>query len=239
MTYVLIGETILFGVLALSQGPKMVDGCIDYFNYHFGSKPAAAGRVLNEEKKESLLEEKLKTFSGFEHVDQYDSLIVKYTRQWNNEFSEEGKRFENYQPLDPNLVKAMVCAESGSPADREGAFRYDPMQIANKGDPAFPALFNGSESGLEAYGQTDPVFGKKKQTPRGKGFWNYGALSEEERMDKDTSIRIGIRWAFHKVWSFDSNGERSGFKGWDAALLGYNSRASYVKKVRGIFNRGK
>jgi hypothetical protein len=239
MTYLLIGETVLFAVLALSQGPQMVDGFSDYFNHHFGSKPAAAGKVLDkekEEKEESPLEEKLKTFSGFEHVDQYDNLITKYTKQWNDEFREEGSRFENYQPLDANLVKAMVCKESGSPRDCEGAFKFDPMQIANKGDPAFPALFHGSESGLEAYGQTDAVFGKKKQTPRRNGCWDYSALSASERMDADTSIEYGARWLFHKAWGFDENGDRNEFKGWEKALEGYNGRASYAKKVMRIFN---
>lgn len=51
----------------------------------------------------------------------------------------------SYVALDWKLVKAMVWTESGGPNNR--AWRNNPIQIGNPGDPGLAALFSGKEGG--------------------------------------------------------------------------------------------
>jgi hypothetical protein len=50
-----------------------------------------------------------------------------------------------YIPLDWKLIKAMVWTESGGPSNR--AWRDNPIQIGNPGDPGLAALFSDKEGG--------------------------------------------------------------------------------------------
>lgn len=51
----------------------------------------------------------------------------------------------DYVPLDWKYIKAMVWTESGGPDSR--AWRDNPIQIGNPGDPGLNALFSGKEGG--------------------------------------------------------------------------------------------
>lgn len=166
----------------------------------------------------------LKSFPGFEYADQYDELILKYTDFWNDEF--EG--FSGYEKLDANLVKSMVCQESGGHRD---AFLHDPMQIANEGDFGLHVLRDGSESGIPADGY--PELKGILETPRRNSRWDYSG----SKMSPELSIKFGIRWLVHKARRFNSKGETIGFRPWTKALERYNGSEKKEEYAQSILRR--
>ncbi|MCK4589703.1 MAG: hypothetical protein KAT77_04610 [Nanoarchaeota archaeon] len=179
-------------------------------------------KIVQKQKQESPLEQKLKSFQGFEHVDQYDSLINKYTNEWNQKFS----RFQGYQTLDVNLIKSMICQESGSHQD---AFSHDPMQIANQGDFALKILRDGSESGIPGYPDLQGI----RETPRKNNRWDYTG----SKMTPELSIKYGIRWLIHKAQRFNKQGQSIGFRPWPTALQRYNGSQKKQEYAQTILNR--
>jgi hypothetical protein len=71
----------------------------------------------------------------------YDCDIQRIVGQYNRHLSGTA----GYIPLDWKLVKAMVWTESGGPDNR--AWRDNPIQIGNPGDPGLAALFSKNEGG--------------------------------------------------------------------------------------------
>jgi hypothetical protein len=71
----------------------------------------------------------------------YDCDIQRTVNQFNKHLS----RTAGYRSLDWRLIKAMVWTESGGPNSR--AWRDNPIQIGNPGDPGLSALFSGREEG--------------------------------------------------------------------------------------------
>jgi len=109
--------------------------------------------------------------------------------------------------LDPNWVRAMILGAEAQDA-RSAARKYDPMQVANRGDPALKVLQDGAE-GTNAI--TTPELRQKlkskKQTPRHKGQWDYSSLTESERMDARASIEAGVAWLFRLCHEMKEEGE--------------------------------
>lgn len=71
----------------------------------------------------------------------YDCDIQRIVTQFNRHLSGTA----GYMPLDWRLIKAMVWTESGGP--NTIAWRDNPIQIGNPGDPGLTALFSGREGG--------------------------------------------------------------------------------------------
>lgn len=72
---------------------------------------------------------------------EYDCDIQQVIREFNRHLSGQG----GYQSLDWRLIKAMIWTESGGPDNR--AWKRNPMQIGNPGDPGLRALLSGNEGG--------------------------------------------------------------------------------------------
>lgn len=72
---------------------------------------------------------------------EYDCDIKRIVAEFNRHLSGE----HGYLPLDWRVIKAIVWTESGGPA--KGAWRGNPMQIGNSGDPGLGALLSGREGG--------------------------------------------------------------------------------------------
>lgn len=72
---------------------------------------------------------------------EYDCDIQRVVGQFNRHLSGTG----GYVQLDWKLIKAMVWTESGGPDTR--AWRDNPIQIGNPGDPGLAALFSNNEGG--------------------------------------------------------------------------------------------
>jgi hypothetical protein len=71
----------------------------------------------------------------------YDCDIQRIVSQFNRHLSGTA----GYIPLDWRLIKAMIWTESGGPDSR--AWRDNPIQIGNPGDPGLSALFSKNEGG--------------------------------------------------------------------------------------------
>lgn len=72
---------------------------------------------------------------------EYDCDIQRVVVQYNRHLSGTA----GYVQLDWKLIKAMVWTESGGPDAR--AWRDNPIQIGNPGDPGLAALFSNNEGG--------------------------------------------------------------------------------------------
>lgn len=72
---------------------------------------------------------------------EYDCDIQRVVREFNNHLSGKG----GYRSLDWRIIKAMIWTESGGPENR--AWKRNPMQIGNPGDPGLRALLSGHEGG--------------------------------------------------------------------------------------------
>ncbi|MBP1206221.1 hypothetical protein JOD97_004294 [Duganella sp. 1411] len=71
----------------------------------------------------------------------YDSDLQRIVSTFNRHLSGKG----GYFPLDWHLIKAIIWTESGGP--QQPAWRNNPMQIGNVGDPGLAALLSGKEGG--------------------------------------------------------------------------------------------
>ena len=71
----------------------------------------------------------------------YDCDLQRIVATFNRHLSGKG----GYFPLDWRLIKAIIWTESGGPKQR--AWRNNPMQIGNSGDPGLAALLSGKEGG--------------------------------------------------------------------------------------------
>lgn len=71
----------------------------------------------------------------------YDCDVQRIVAEFNRHLSGRG----GYFPLDWRLIKAMLWTESGGPDNP--AWRKNPMQIGNDGDPGLAALLSGKEGG--------------------------------------------------------------------------------------------
>ncbi len=169
---------------------------------------------------EQRKEIKMYTFHGVngkEDYNRYDAHIRKIVAKWNKEFFDD--LFPPDEPLDPNLVKAMIYQES-----RVG---YDPgapvniMQVGNYGDPSLKTL-------------------------RGelKEYWFYRGKIQELKYKNakvttiEESIKWGTRWLYHKAQK--NIGEtRRVWKSWQDAVQGYGPpRKGYSESVWSIYTKG-
>ena len=96
--------------------------------------------------------------------------------------------------LERNWIKGMIFDESGSKADRSGAFKFDPMQIANKGDYALKGLQDKIEN-TDLIGDFSCLEGKKN-TP-----WRTRTVKNKKGK---SSIYGGIGWMLHYKANFDT-----------------------------------
>ena len=159
--------------------------------------------------------------SNFSFIDIYDPTI--------NSVLSYFRELHEITP-DRNLIKAMIAVESGSIADREKAFRHDPMQIANEGDYALNVLASGDEH-TEMVGDFSFLQGIK-YTPRINGRWDYS----QTNMTPEASIRGGVGWLYHKaaIRNYVSNKlQITGWRTWSEAVRRYNGGGdpAYVHKV--------
>jgi hypothetical protein len=172
---------------------------------------------------------RLKVFKGYEdsRYQEYDSIIQKYVEQWNKEYSS----IPGFKPLDPDIVKSMIIQESGANRDKDGAWKYDPFQMANKGDDGLRVLRDGLENSIpnKGYEELHGIM----ETPRRNGKWDYGAVPKENRITAELSLEYGTRFLFQKAFIFDKDGKPIGLRPWNEAVSRYNGGGTpgYAKQV--------
>lgn len=185
-----------------------------------------------------LSEPSLASYSpGFNDADynKFDRDIVKAVEYWNNEFTRQ--QFPPSEPLDPNLVKAMMYVESkmGYFPTPEGSYPSMPdvMQIADPRNPAIHTL-NHDE-------WIDSVTGEEAReyswTPQGAVIMNYAGQARANTAYE--SSYWAVRWLYHKAEKINADGTRT-WRSWSETVKRYNGGGDtvYVQKVYDVYNRG-
>ena len=100
-------------------------------------QPSASHGAFRYELWQQTIDASLKDSRWHE----YDCDLQRIVAGFNRHLS--GK--SGYFPLDWRIIKAIIWTESGGPSN--SAWRSNPMQIGNAGDPGLAALMSGKEGG--------------------------------------------------------------------------------------------
>jgi hypothetical protein len=166
----------------------------------------------------------------------YDSDILEFVREVYNPKLRRGLTVSGVQVMKPlNLsidwlwIKSMIeGAETTNP--NSDARKYDPMQIANNGDPALPTMKAWGE-GTRYYlaaGVRDRL-STVIPTPFNSD-WDYSGYpsrTPNQRMEARLSISAGIAWLISRGSNLDSAGRITSWDvnpqiGWKNAIIRYN-----------------
>jgi hypothetical protein len=101
----------------------------------------ASGAQTHTKSSQELWQDTINAALTDPQWNEYDCDIQRIVGQFNRHLVGTA----NYMALDWKLLKAMVWTESGGPKNR--AWRDNPVQIGNPGDPGLAALFSKNEGG--------------------------------------------------------------------------------------------
>lgn len=101
----------------------------------------------------------------------YDDLIGGWVNYWNN-------IFESKEPLDPNLVKALISTESS----------FDPNILADEDNP------DSGRGLMQVLNDSREILANEK----GEVKEHLISVSREDLNDPSTNICVGVRWLLHK-----------------------------------------
>ncbi len=177
-----------------------------------------------------------KGVNGDEDYNRFDKEIIESVAEWNNEFLEQN--YPPTEPLDPNLVKAMIYIESRMGYEKGGY--PDVMQVGDLDNPALHSL-------RKVAGYLANEFISKNQN----GHLSYNFPKEWLPVKIETfeeSIFWGVRWLYHKAQKYYGIGENNlnppfirEWETWEQAVIDYNGsgrKYEYQKKVRKIYKDG-
>jgi hypothetical protein len=151
------------------------------------------------------------------------------------------------EELDWKWVAAAIVVET-NPGTEPGYLRdarmFDPMQIANAGDPALPTLQRGGEATNFLTTLTFRNYLKTKSpTPFNNGILDYKSVPLSKRMDYKTSIEGGVVWLFSRAFQTQIHpvvGQViSGWSPWSKAIEDYNGggNPNYLSEVRAAYEK--
>ncbi len=126
----------------------------------------------------------------------YDQIIAGWTQYWN-------EVFESTDPLDPNLIKALISTESD--------FKKNAKVLASKG--------NWARGLTQITDQTIEILKDEKGELRDFLI----NLDENKASDPNLNICAGIRWLFHKK-------KLKRTASWEEAVIEYKSYTEKLKK---------
>lgn len=166
-----------------------------------------------------------------EDYNRFDGVIHETVAFWNAEFLSQD--YPPPQPLDPNLVKAMIYVESLVGYGAGQSAYPDVMQVGNVNDPGLHTLNND--------GWVDPHTSDVAREYE----WRNGRREVldyhgEANARKDSqSIKWGIRWLYHKAQRIKNGGGRF-WQSWEQAVKDYSGGGDpdYLKKVYKIYKNG-
>lgn len=198
----LLGTVAVLAASALYQGtganPEQT--ALEEFT---GQRPVAAAVT------EPALEPRtLKVYRGFEDPNYaiWDAEIIDSVDFWNKEY-EKYRELPNWGLLEPELYKCLCLYEC---RENPRAFRHNPPQFGNKGDPGFIIMRDGGEHGipeggyeeLHGYKPIPPRF-KLVKTKKGKkrvfAGWDFEA---EGIIPPELCLKYAAGWLMHKncIW---------------------------------------
>ncbi|MCX6800127.1 MAG: hypothetical protein NT091_03205, partial [Candidatus Falkowbacteria bacterium] len=153
-----------------------------------------------------------------ENYNRYDEEIKEVVAHWNCEFFKDIDPPE--EPLDPNLVKAMIWQESRMGYTKGAEINL--MQVGKIGDDSLKTLtgelpeywiYTGEEILLE-YKEA------KVETPSDSIYW-------------------GVRWLYHKAQGITKNDRKKYWLTWKEALAKYGpGKQEYTENVWSIYQSG-
>lgn len=157
---------------------KHPGGSITTRHAHCAHNPSGKDQMYPEEIKEisdrhfSKLKKKPCPFPlKFPNGAKYDDLIAGWVQYWNDIFSPK-------DPLDPNLIKALIASESG----------FDPIMLANKKNS------NSARGLMQITNKTRKILGNEK----GELKDHFLTVTKSNLNDPNVNICAGIRWLFQK-----------------------------------------
>ncbi|MDD4974502.1 MAG: lytic transglycosylase domain-containing protein [Bacteriovorax sp.] len=108
---------------------------------------------------------------GFDSGNRFDSFISGWTKYWNDVLMPT-------EPLDPNLIKALIASESG----------FNPLELADKKNS------NSARGLTQVTNDTRKILGNEK----GELKDHYLTLTKKNLNDPNINIAAGVRWLFQK-----------------------------------------
>ncbi|MBI4925814.1 MAG: transglycosylase SLT domain-containing protein [Bdellovibrio sp.] len=122
----------------------------------------------------------------------YDDLIAGWVQYWNDIFRPK-------DPLDPNLIKALIASESG----------FDPTMLTDKKNS------NSARGLMQIINQTRKILGNEK----GELKDHFLTVTKSNLNDPNINICAGIRWLFQKKLLASSKLKRPAT--WEEAVAEY------------------
>lgn len=142
---------------------------------------------------------------GFKNGNTYDELIRGWTKYWNEVIKPN-------EPLDPDLVKALIASESS----------FDPDVVVKVGKTK-----NRARGLMQVTDETQKILGN----PKGELKDQLVHVDQEDMLDPNLNICAGIRWLFRKKQIADSAAGRD--LSWNEAIQKYKAE----KKGKKLINR--
>ena len=140
---------------------------------------------------------------GSKHGNDFDELIGGWTQYWNEMLSSE-------QPLDPNLVKALISTESD--------FKITAKALASKG--------NWARGLMQVTDQTLKIL--KDEKGEVKNF--LVDIDQGDAHDPNLNISAGIRWLFQKKALLEKRKRR--VVSWEEAVMDYKGYTKDLKNKK-------
>ena len=146
---------------------------------------------------------------GFKNGGKYDDLIAGWTQYWND-------ILKSSDPLDPNLVKALIATES----------RFIPNLLADKKKQ------NSARGLMQITNGTRKIL----DDPKGEIKDHYITATREELNDPSVNICAGIRWLFRKrAWASNDLGHEAS---WEEAIAAYKGTSVVTEeRAKELMNR--
>ncbi|MFA6424017.1 MAG: hypothetical protein WCV83_01735 [Candidatus Magasanikbacteria bacterium] len=151
-----------------------------------------------------------------ENYNRYDEIIAEVVAYWNNEFLKDIDPPD--EPLNPNLVKAMIYQESRMGFDETAGINI--MQVGNEGDPSILTL--------------------RGESPE---YWIHNGklilLKYDAKVEstKD-SVNWGVRWLYHKAQGSTKDKKRYWIPWRDAVIKYGPPEEEYIVSVWNIYKNG-
>lgn len=229
--------SLLTGENQTETFPVNLSKDLHYIEFWADRMPAlhAVKFVLLEAVSEFELKQYTDTKFGRDY-NKLDEYIIKVTNFWNNFFLNQ--TFPPVEPLDPDLVKAILYRES-----RLGYFPNknitDVMQVWDPENPARDAIL----------GKT-PANEFISQNKIGHLSYSYPADRIPPKVEtREESIFWGIRWLYHKAQYILENDDGTltppyirKWRNWKEAVRSYNGNPElveeYIEEVFSVYEKG-
>ncbi|MCG2700771.1 hypothetical protein L6267_01220, partial [Candidatus Parcubacteria bacterium] len=157
-----------------------------------------------------------------EDYNRHDDLIINAVAYWNKEFFSE--TYPPNEPLDSNLVKAIIFQESRMGYAKSNNGNINIMQVGNAGDPSLDVL-NGNGKNLEYELRNDILWEV-----------NYNGDAKVEKVYD--SIYWGVRWLYHRAQWIGDDKKRHWYT-WKDAVKRYGpGTQEYADNVWNIYTQG-